>query len=63
MTLQNAYNQVTRTIAVARKELEEIQDKIQKQKEQLTSFVENAEKEKNRIHSRFGEMPAKSRCY
>jgi len=49
--VQNAYNQVTRTIAVARKELEEIQDKIQKQKEQLTSFVENAEKEKNRIHS------------
>jgi DNA repair exonuclease SbcCD ATPase subunit len=49
--VQNAYNQVTRTIAVARKELEEIQDKTQKQKEQLTSFVENAEKEKNRIHS------------
>jgi DNA repair exonuclease SbcCD ATPase subunit len=49
--VQNAYNQVTRTIAVARKELEEIQDKTQKQKEQLTSFVENAEKEKNRINT------------
>ncbi len=49
--VQNAYNQVTITITAARKELEEIQDIILKQKEQLASFVANAEREKDRLNT------------